>query len=238
MSNDILVIGDIHEPVAHPAYRQFCLDVYKRQHCNQVVFIGDILDWHGISYHVRHPAAPGVKDEYMLAMQQVQKWYSAFPNAHVCIGNHDERPMRLAENMGIPGSMLKNYAEVWNTPSWKWVFDYKLDDVYYFHGTGRSGMFPAFNVMKDMGMSVCMGHVHSVGGIRWAMSPLDRRFGLDTSCGVDDRTYAMAYSKHNKKKSVLGCGTVKNGVGQHHIMQCGRGEEYDRKQFPENPLLG
>jgi hypothetical protein len=235
MSNS-LIIGDIHEPVAHPAYLQFCKDQYVRNGCDSTIFIGDILDWHGISFHMRHPNAPGVKDEYALALERVQLWYEAFPNAVVCIGNHDERPMRLAESMGIPGSMMKDYAEVWQTPSWDWRFDYKQDKVYYFHGTGRSGMFPAFNVMKDMGMSVVMGHVHSVGGIRWSMSPIERRFGMDTGCGVDDRTYAMAYSKHNKKKSVLGCGVVNNGVGKHIIMECGRGEEYDRKQFPENPL--
>jgi predicted phosphodiesterase len=233
----VLVIGDIHEPVAHPGYLDFCRDTARLHACDSVVFIGDVVDWHGVSFHARHPKAPGTIDEYELAKEGIAKWHRAFPNATVCIGNHDERLLRLAESVGIPASFLRDYAEVWETPGWDWTFETTIDGVYYFHGTGRSGMHPAFNVMKDMGMSVCMGHVHSSGGIKWAVSPTARRFGMDVGCGVDDRMFAFAYNKHTKRKSVLSCGTVIDGIGQHHIMPCGRGEAYDRERYPANPLL-
>lgn len=232
-----LVIGDIHEPVAHPGYLDFCRDTYDANRCDSVVFIGDVLDWHCISFHATHPMAPGVKDEYLLGLHGVQKWYKAFPEAVVCIGNHDERPIRKAEAMMIPGAMLKDYDQVWQTPGWRWVLDHIQDGVYCFHGTGRSGMNPAFNVMKDLGMSTVMGHVHSVGGIKWAVSPMSRRFGLDTGCGVDDKLYAFAYGRHNKKKSVLSCGVLLDGIGQHVIMPCQIGEKYNRRNYPTNPLL-
>lgn len=237
MPDNSLIIGDIHEPVAHPAYFQFIKDQYDRLNCNRVFFIGDVLDWHGISFHCRHPHAPGVKDEYRLAKNCVQKWYQEFPEATVLIGNHDERPVRLAETLGIPGALLRDYSEVWETPGWQWKFDTVHQDAYLFHGTARGGMFPAFNVMKQMGMSAVMGHVHSVAGIRWSVSPTSRRFGLDTGCGVDDKTYAMAYNRHNKARSIMACGAILDGMGESIIMRCGRGETYDRKRFPQNPLL-
>lgn len=232
-----LVIGDVHEPVSHPGYLSFCADTYHYMQCDSVISIGDIVDWHAISFHCRHPNAPGPKDEYELAKEEIQKWNNIFPTMTVTIGNHDERVFRKAADAGIPEFMLRDYAEMWDTPGWNWVYDYMLDDVFYFHGTGRSGTNPSFNVAKEMGCSVVMGHVHSVGGIKWMCSPRDRRFGLDTGCGVDDKMFAFAYNKHNKKKSVLSCGVVIDGMGHHIMMPCSRGERYHRDRFPKNPLL-
>lgn len=232
-----LVIGDIHEPVSHPAYLKFCIDMYTRNRCDSVVFIGDVVDWHGISFHARSPSAPGVEREYELAYAGVQRWYQAFPDAYVMVGNHDERVLRLAESVNIPSSLIRNYAEVWDTPGWSWQYDLIQDEVYYFHGTGRSGKYPAWNAVQAMGMSVVMGHVHSAAGVKWGASPNRRWFGMDTGCGVDDKAYAFAYNKHNKIRSMLGCGIVDDGIGHYIPMQCGPGETYARSKFKANPLL-
>lgn len=233
----VLVIGDIHAPCTHPGYLSFCSDLAEKNDVDDVVFIGDVVDWHGISFHAKHPEAPGPKDEYELAKAAVAEWYARFPEAVVTIGNHDERINRLAESVGLPGAFLRQYADVWNTPGWSWQFDYTHDDVYYYHGTGRSGKTPAYNTAQDMGMSVVMGHIHSTGGIKWGASPRHRYFGLDTGCGVDDRMYAFAYGKHMKRKSVLSCGLVIDGKGQHIIMPCDKGERYCRTRFPTHPLM-
>ena len=233
----VLAIGDIHAPVTHPGYFDFCCDVKKKYRCDKVVFIGDVVDWHGISFHAKHPDAPGPKDEYLLALREVQRWYRKFKNAVVTIGNHDERLIRLAESAGVPGSFIRDYKDVWKTPKWDWVFDTIIDNVYYYHGTGRGGMHPAFNTAKDMTMSVVMGHCHSAGGIKWLASPTQRRFGMDTGCGIDDQMYAFSYGKHMKRKSVLSCGVVLDGIGQHVIMPCSDGEKYSRENYPPSPLL-
>lgn len=215
----------------------FCVDVYEQYDCDTVVFIGDVVDWTSVSFHAKHPAAPGPEDEYSLALECIGRWKRMFPHAFVTIGNHDDRLIRLAQSVGIPGSMLRSYADVWDTPGWAWLHDMMLENVYYFHGIGRSGINPAYNTAKQMGCSVVQGHVHTAGGIKWIVSPNDRRFGLDTGCGIDDRLYAFAYGKHMKAKSVLSCGVVLDGIGQHIIMPAGRGEKYDRHRFPENPLI-
>ena len=234
----VLVIGDIHEPVARPGYLEFCKDLYKKWDCDTVVFIGDIVDWHGISFHAKHPDAPGATDEYTLALDKVQRWYKAFPKAYVCIGNHDERVVRLASSVGIPSKMLRDYSDVWNTPGWTWGTEFTIDDVYYFHGTGNGGMYPAANVVKKVLMSVVIGHNHTAAGVKWFANPTRRIFGLDTGCGIDDKAYAFAYGKHMKQRSVLGAGIVLNGKQPYHeIMPIGPGEAYHRSNFPEHDLL-
>ena len=213
-----LVIGDTHGPVTREGYLEFCLGVRKEYKCDTVVHIGDIVDWHGISFHARHPDAPGVCDEFDLAYKEIQKWRKAFPQMMVCIGNHDERITRLAESVNIPSKFLRNYTEIWNTPKWAWNVDFTIDDVYYFHGTGFGGLHPAFNVSRQMCMSVVMGHIHSRAGITWHVSPQKRWFGMDVGCGIDDKRYAFAYGKHMKRKSVISCGVVIDGHPYHEMM--------------------
>lgn len=240
----ILVVPDIHEPVVHPGAFDFIRDQHRAERPDVVLFIGDIVDHHGISQWVKHPNAPGPKDEYELSLAGVQRWYQQFPDAIVTIGNHDMRPLRVAEAAGVPGSYLKDYATVWETPRWRWVEEITLGEgdnaVYFTHGTGRSGLNPAANLAKDMTMSCCMGHVHSVGGCRWFANPTKRWFGLDTGCLVDDRLYAFAYGKPCKKKSVLGCGFIDLHDSRNTrfiAMPCGRGEKYDRDRYPAHPHL-
>ena len=240
----ILVVPDIHEPVTHPGALDFVDHVAQRESPNVIVFIGDIVDHHGISNWVKHPNAPGPKDEYELALEGVQRWYRRFPDALVTIGNHDARPMRMAEAAGVPGSYLKDYATVWRTPRWRWVEEVTLgigdQAVYFTHGTGRSGVSPAANLAKDMTMSCVMGHVHSVAGCRWFANPLKRWFGLDVGALIDDRLYAFAYGKPCKKRSVLGCGFIdtENPMDTRFIaMPSGKGERFNRERYPINHLL-
>lgn len=227
----VLVIGDVHEPVAHPGYLRFCQDLRAKYKCNKVVFIGDLADWHAISFHAHHPDAPGPKDEYELALSGIKKWCRAFPEAHVCIGNHDERLIRLAETVNIPAKFLRDYRDIWDTPRWKWVNDVTLDDVYYFHGTGCGGVHPAFNAVQKHLMSVVMGHIHSAAGIKWRANPTRRVFGMDTGCGIDDRAVAFAYGHKNIIRSILSAGVVIDGIPYHEICAVGPGEKYNRKRF-------
>ena len=42
----ILVVGDLHEPFCLKGYLEFCQEIYAKWNCNQVIFIGDIIDNH------------------------------------------------------------------------------------------------------------------------------------------------------------------------------------------------
>lgn len=227
----ILVVGDVHEPVSHPGYLRFVQDLRDAHKCNQTILIGDVVDWHAVSFHAHHPDAAGPSDEYSLALEGVQKWCKAFPKATVCIGNHDERLIRLAETVNIPAKFLRDYKDIWNTPKWEWVHDQVTDEVYYFHGTGAGGVHPAFNTMQKQLMSVVQGHIHSAAGIKWRANPNRRVFGMDTGCGVDDRAVAFAYGRNSRIRSMLSAGIVIDGIPQHYVMACGPGERYHRSKF-------
>lgn len=227
----VLVIPDIHEPVSHPAALDFCKDLYKEWNCDTVVFIGDVIDHHAISFHANHPECPGAKDEFELAYSKIQKWYKSFPNSTVCIGNHDARVARLAESVNIPSKYLRDYSDVWNTPKWNWVHSHRIDNVYYFHGTGCSGLHPAFNTMRTLSMSTVIGHTHSNGGIKWLVNERDRMFSMDVGCLIDDDAMNFAYGKMFKKKSVLSAGVVIDGIPYHEMLPCAKGEPYHRDNY-------
>ena len=228
---NVLVIGDIHEPATHPGYMAFCKDLRKKYKTDTTVLIGDVVDHQAVSFHAANPQCAGPTDEYLLAKQKIKRWYKAFPNAWVTCGNHDARVIRLAESVNIPSRYIRDYNEVWKTKTWTWVDEVILDDVYYFHGTGRSGMYPAFNAMKDLLMSVCMGHCHSQSGVKWRANPRQRTFGMDVGCGIDVDAFQFAYGKHMRSRPILSAAVVIDGMPHHHIMPCGVGEKYHKSRF-------
>lgn len=58
-----LTIGDIHSPYSRKGYLQFCVDIYKKYNCNSVLFIGDVVDLHSISFYPKHPDLPNASKE-------------------------------------------------------------------------------------------------------------------------------------------------------------------------------
>jgi hypothetical protein len=225
------IIGDVHEPVAHPGYLAFCRDLFNRFKCDQIVFIGDVADMQAISFHANNPQCAGALDEFHLTKKAMKKWSRVFPKAKICLGNHDLRVIRLAESVNIPPQYLRNFKEVWQTPGWTYENDFVIDKVYYWHGTKRSGLNPAFNVMKDMLMSAVIGHCHSAAGIKWLANPLQRTFGMDTGCGIDIDAFNFAYGYAEKKRPMLSAGVVIDGIPEHFIMPCGRKEKYHKSRF-------
>jgi predicted phosphodiesterase len=231
------IIGDPHEPVSRPGYLDFCTDTFKKYKVDQVVCIGDLVDWHGISFHARQPECPGTADEYHMALDRVQKWKKRFPKLKWCIGNHDERPARLARTVSIPEFMLKPYNIIWGVPDWEMDFSFVIDEVLYKHGTGISGVHPAWNLMNKAKMSVVMGHCHSRAGTKWSMNPLKRFFCMDTGCGISEKEWQFAYGKDLPERPILACGIVDDGQPISIAMPCGHGEKYHDSRFvdPNKP---
>lgn len=227
----VLCIGDLHEPVSHPGYLRFCKDLYAEWSCDTVVFMGDVADMQAISFHAANPECPGPSDEFSLTKQKIAKWHRAFPKAKVCIGNHDERLIRLAESVNIPSKFLRNYADIWDTPGWDWKFDFIIDEVYYYHGTGTSGLYPAANAMRKHLISVVMGHNHASSGVCHAAAFGKRVFGMDVGCGIRIKAFQFAYGKHVARRPILSAGLVLDGLPYHEIMPCGPGEKYHHSRF-------
>lgn len=207
----VLHIGDLHLPFTHPKYLAFCKKQYKKYKCDTVVFAGDIVDHHALSYHESDPDGYSAGDELRRTLKMIKPWYKAFPFAKITSGNHDDIPLRKAHTFGIPRSMVRELSEVYETPTWEYGLEFVIDDVLYIHGKGCGKNAALDTAMKER-MSIAQGHSHSWAGVQFTTSTKDRLFGLNSGCGIDIREYAFAYAKKFSVRPVLGCGVVLDGV--------------------------
>jgi metallophosphoesterase superfamily enzyme len=204
---NVLVIGDLHTPFCLEGYLSHCKEMYVRYRCNEVVFIGDIIDNHASSYHETDPDGHSAGQELKLAIQQVSEWYTAFPKASVIIGNHDRLIMRKAYSSGLSRMWIKDYADVLGTPGWKFVESVEIDNVLYIHGEGGTARSRA---RRDL-QSIVQGHLHSQAYIEWIVGSKFKIFGMQVGCGVNHKSYAMAYGKEGPKPAIA-CGVVLQGL--------------------------
>ena len=224
------IVGDIHLPFEHPRYLEFCRDTFRQWKVDKVVLIGDVVDHHALSFYEHDPDGLSASDEASAAVERLEAWKKAFPVADVTIGNHDERCFRAARRAGIPTRYLRNYADVFSTPNWKWAFEFRHDGVLYEHGS-TTGKYAAINAALGKRTSLVMGHTHSFAGVLWHTNPTSRIFALQVGCGIDIDAYAFAYGKTYANRPVLGCGIVLDGTwATFEVMPCGRREKYYRKR--------
>ena len=217
MGKRVLVIGDTHCPAMLPEYVDFLRDTYKQWGCDTTLHIGDVVDWHAISYHEKNPACASAGDEYATALAQVKTLYKAFPKAVIMTGNHDDLPARQARTAGIPVELLRDYSKVWETPGWDWRPRYsthKIDNVTFAHGDrGKGGQYAALRNAKDHFSSWVQGHVHGQAGVQYFANSNQLIFGMNVGCGINwSGQAAMDYGLKFNTKPVLGCGIVIEGT--------------------------
>src|SRR5210317_831241 len=114
----ILVIGDLHAPFTLNGYLDFCKETYANYNCNQVIFIGDIIDNHYSSFHPTDPDGFGAGEELDRAIDQIRYWHEAFPNSDVVLGNHDKIILRKIFKEGISMRWVKTFNEMLEVPTW------------------------------------------------------------------------------------------------------------------------
>ena len=202
----ILEIGDLHCPFDLEGYLKHCIDTYHNYNCNQVVFIGDVIDSHYSSYHETDPDGMGGGDELDLAIKRLSKYYKAFPKADVLIGNHDRIIMRKAFSGGIPKRWIKGFSEVLETPHWNFTDRIVYDQVQYVHGEAGTARSKA---KADM-MSTVQGHLHTQCYTDIMVGANFRIFGKQVGCGIDHDAYALGYAKRGKKPAIS-CGVTIGG---------------------------
>ena len=207
----ILVIGDIHAPFELDGYFEFCKETYANYNCNQVIFIGDIIDNHYSSFHSTDPDGLGDATELEYAIEDIQKWSKEFPVADVLIGNHDRIIMRKAFDSAIPKQWIKSYNDVLGT-NWNWTERVVYNNIQFCHGEGGTARTKAKNDMQ----STVQGHIHTQAYTEWMVGRNFRIFGMQVGCGVDGDSYAAAYAK-NFKKQAIGCGVI---IGADTAINC------------------
>ena len=204
--NNVLIIGDLHEPFCLDNYREFCISVQKQYNCGMTIFIGDIIDNHYSSYHETVPDGYAAGEELDRAIAKIAEWYKSFPNAYVIIGNHDRMAHRKAQTAGLASKWIRDYHEVLNTPNWQFVEEKEYLNVLYIHGEGGT----ARQKIKKELQSIVQGHLHTQAYTEFIVGKHYRIFGMQVGCGVNRETYAMAYAQRFPKP-VISCGVVING---------------------------
>ena len=206
-TRNVLVVGDLHCPWDLDEYLPWVVEQYNIWNCTQTIFIGDLLDSAGYSYHEQNPDLPSAGDELNYAIKRVQRWYNEFDEVgtKIIIGNHDRMASRKMMTGGIPSAWLKSYNEVLGTPNWEFVERYVQDGVQYVHGEGGTARTKC---RADM-MNTVQGHLHTQAYCEHYVGMNFRIFGMQIGCGINHETYAMAYAKYGKKPAI-GCGVVLN----------------------------
>lgn len=194
----VLEIGDLHEPFCLDEYLEFCIEQKKKYKTEKVIFIGDIIDNHFASYHETDPDGLSALDELNIAIDRIRKWRDSFPEAIVIIGNHDRLVMRKAYTAGISKKWIKTYKEVLETPKWDFVEEHILYDNLYVHGEQGTAIARA----KSDLISTIQGHRHTEAYTNFVVGKNFKLFGKQVGCGIDKKSYAMAYAKAGKKPAI------------------------------------
>lgn len=203
--DNILVIGDPHEPFTLTGYLRFCREQQEIYDCGTIIFIGDIIDNHYSSYHESDPDGYGAGEELDRTIDKIKDWYRTFPKAKVIIGNHDRLVYRKAFSAGVSKRWIRDYKDVLSTPNWDFVESVEIFGINFNHGEGGT----AKNRMKSELQSQVQGHLHTQLYAEYAVGANFIVFGMQVGCGIDIKSYAMAYGKHYKKPAI-GCGVVLN----------------------------
>lgn len=203
--NNILVIGDLHEPFCLDSYLDFNARLYTKYHCNEVIFIGDIIDAHAWNYHESDPDGLSVGDELSLSVKRLKRWYNIFPKATVLFGNHDLLIARKAKTAGLSARFLKDFKDVIEAPkAWEFKHEYVKNNVLYTHGSTGDAIKRA----RESRISTVQGHLHSKSFVEYSVSIKDKIFGMNVGCGIDKDAYVFEYGKSLTKKPIIGSGLV------------------------------
>jgi len=208
----VLVIPDPHAPFMKDGAIEFLTGIYRKYECNEVVCLGDEIDFHWSSFHNTDPDGLNAEDELKQAVKQLSKLAEAFPRVKVCSGNHSDIPKRQAYAAGLSKSLVKDLKSVYlehgaSVEKWEFADHFIIGGVKYCHGTGRK----AKARMVQDGISIVQGHYHAESSVQWHVNQFQKLFAMQLGALIDDSAYAFAYGKHFAK-SHKNCGVVIDGV--------------------------
>lgn len=206
---NVLIFSCTHIPFEHPKFLDFCQKMRDFLKCDTVIHLGDIIDNHAISYHEHDPNGWSPAKEMEQADKHLQKWFKAFPDMYLTLGNHDSLVDRKSKTVGLPRRCFKPFKEMWNLPkNWKVDFEFDINGVLYKHGTGYSGRYGHVQAAVDARQSCVMAHLHSTAGVEYMANSKQIMFGMCVGCGISIKDYAFSYGKHFKRRPILGVGVV------------------------------
>ena len=208
----ILFISDMHMPYHHPDSIKFLAALKRKYKPQLVVSVGDLGDFHNISFHKSDPRLPNANDELLALQKNSKELEKLFPKMIITQGNHDALPKRRLFEEGIPESFLKPYNDIYGVgKGWQFVDDLTLKDgdeiIYVAHGIVKDGK----RLAAQRGVHVVQGHYHTEARIDYVSNPRNLLWSMQVGCLIDRIALAFAYDKLNLNRPIIACGMVVNG---------------------------
>lgn len=219
-SENYLVISDTQIPFHAGKALDFCKYLKKTFNVSDenVYHVGDELDQYFGSQWKRHPdmrhsAVTEIRD----SIDELKRWYLAFPRCKVAISNHMLRWMNKAVESEIPSVLMRKYQEVIEAPkAWVWADEWliKAEKMPFrvIHGLGYSGERGHIQASLDKSISTVIGHLHSFGGIAHVrMINNVKIWAANAGCLIDTEAHAFHYGRYQRRQPTLGAVVVLNG---------------------------
>lgn len=215
----ILTISDIHAPYHHTDTLAFLAYLKKQIQPTLVVQVGDLKDFHGISFHDSDPDLDSAGVELDKAQKFCSELEELFPEMYILGSNHGDLPARKAKAHGLPKKLLKSYNDIYGVDKgWKFVDDLLIEDkeqkIYFAHGIAKDGL----KLVKERGVCTVQGHFHTEFNIKYASTPYDLLWSMQVGCLIDKNSLAFAYNKLDLSRPIIGSGSIVNGRPYLHPM--------------------
>ena len=213
----VLALSCTHAPAMLETFPRFIRQMIQKHKPTHIVHLGDVMDFHALSYHERVEGTDTPEIELNRARRQVQQLARAFGDIPTVwmIGNHDAIPLRKARDLDMPLTLMSSYRDIAGV-DWHVIPRYEdliISGVVYRHGDkAKGGQFAAFANAKDEHRSVVQGHFHAQSGVQFMANGSRRIFGMQVGSGMDHKALAATYGKKFSAKPIIGAGIIKNGV--------------------------
>jgi hypothetical protein len=214
----IMVVPDLHAPYHHPEAIEFLAWVQENRGCRpRIASVGDMWDFHAMSFHQSEPESTGIEAEYQAIRDFSEEFTSVFPEGDIVLGNHCDIPSRKMKEAGLTPTMLGDLNRLYNMPkSWDihnlyYVLEPDTWNVLVEHGCGSGGKYGCANTSKEKRCSYVQGHTHSNAAVIYSQNYKDTTFAMNVGCLIDSSSYAFKYAKHTTRKGNEGCGVIYGG---------------------------
>lgn len=212
----ILCVPDLHIPYEHPDALDFITAVKKQYKPDLIINLGDMLDFHSISFHDSDPDLASAGDELLRAQDKIAEWEEVIPEQYIVGSNHGDLPVRKFLNAGLPRHFLRSYNDIYGvSKNWKFVDDLTIEtgsrylpDLYIAHGLRKNAM----QVAQQRGQRFICGHYHEDFEVRYAGNPNSLIWSVMSGCLIDKKSMAFNYNKLNLNRPVLGCTVILYGI--------------------------
>ena len=211
-NKNVLTISDMHVPYHHPDALKFLAALNKKYKYDLVINMGDLADFHNISFHKSDPDLLSAGDELVALRKTAKQLEKTFPEMIIIGSNHGDLPLRKFLDAGLPFELLRKYNDIYNVgKGWQFCDDLMLVDgtnkTYLVHSISKNGL----KVAGMRGVNVVQGHFHTDFRIDYISNPMNLLFSMQVGCLIDRKSKAFAYNMLDLARPILGCGMLENG---------------------------